>query len=71
MKLYGRATEVSAEIREGCAAGWWQARPDAAVVFALGIEQAASIEWSLQDGRMFVQRWSPGRGLVETSRTYP
>lgn len=71
VKLYGRATEVSTEIRDGCAAGWWHARPDAAVVFAFGIEQAASIEWDLKDGRMHVRRWSPGDGLIETSRTYP
>jgi Pyridoxamine 5'-phosphate oxidase len=72
VKLYGRATGASAEARKDCAAGWWHARPDdEAVVFALGIEQAASIEWSLEDGRMLVRRWSPGHGLVETSRMYP
>jgi hypothetical protein len=26
---------------------------------------------NLEDGRMFVRRWSPRHGLLETSRTYP
>jgi hypothetical protein len=70
VKLYGRALEAPAEIRAGCSAGWWQTRPDDAVVFAVAIEQASSIEWSLEAGEMLVRRWSAG-GLTETRRAYP
>ena len=51
--------------------GWRQARPGEAVVFALAIEQATSIEWDLEGSLMIVRRWSPRHGLTETSRTYP
>jgi hypothetical protein len=72
LKLYGRAIEATAEIREGCSDGWWHARPlDAAVVFDMGIEQATLISWELELGQMVVQRWSPGRGLTDTARSYP
>lgn len=71
VKLYGRATEAPAEIRDSCSAGWWQARPGAAVVFALAIEQATSIEWDMERSLMIVRRWSPRHGLTETRRTYP
>ncbi len=71
VKLYGRATEAPTEIRDRCSAGWWQVRPGAAVVFALAIEQATSIEWDLEGNLMIVRRWHPRHGLTETSRTYP
>lgn len=71
VKLYGRAVEAPTEIREGCSAAWWQARPDAAVVFVLVIEIATSIEWNLHDGQMLVRSWSSNDGLTETTRGYP
>ena len=71
VKLYGRAVEAPTEIRENCASGWWQTRHDAAVVFILRVEVATSIEWNLHDGQMLSRRWSPGRGLTETARSYP
>jgi len=71
VKLYGRAVEAPRKVREGCSAGWWQARPDAAVVFILIIESATSIEWSLHEGQMLVRNWSTNDGLTETSRGYP
>jgi hypothetical protein len=71
VKLYGRATEAPTELREGCSAGWWQARHDPAVVFVLAIDLATSIEWNLHEARMLVRNWSPGRGLTERSRSYP
>jgi len=71
VKLYGRVIEASAELRDGCSAGWWQSRPDAAVVFAFGIEQATTIEWNLKKSQMVVRRWSPDSGLAESIRRYP
>jgi hypothetical protein len=72
IKLYGRAARASDAIRTGCSAGWWQAHRDAvAIVFVLHIEQATSIEWRLEEGRMLVRRWSSSDGLKETSRSYP
>jgi hypothetical protein len=71
VKLYGRAVEAAAKIREGCSAGWWQARPDAAVVFSMVIELATSIEWRLHEGQMLVRSWSTNHGLTETTRGYP
>ena len=71
VKLYGRGTEAPTDIRDSCSAGWRQARPGEAVVFALAIEQATSIEWDLEGSLMIVRRWSPRHGLTETSRTYP
>ena len=72
MKLYGRAIEAPAEVREGCSDGWWQAQePGVAVVFALTIEQATLIEWSLGDGEMIARRWSARSGPTETRRSYP
>ena len=71
-KIYGRAIETPTKIREGCSDGWWQTQvPDAAVVFALSIEQATYIEWNLPQGQMVARRWSIRDGLTETSRTYP
>jgi hypothetical protein len=46
-------------------------RPDAAVVFVLGVEQATALEWNLEEGQMVVRRWSSDHGLTETSRSYP
>lgn len=71
VKLYGRGTEAPNDIRDGCSGGWWQTRPGEAVVFALAIEQATSIEWDLERSLMIIRRWSPRHGLTETSRTYP
>jgi hypothetical protein len=71
LKLYGRALEASAELRAASAEAWWQARPDAAAVFALAVERAVFVSWALEQGRMTVQRWSPGPGTVETTRAYP
>jgi hypothetical protein len=51
--------------------GWWQTRPDAAIVFALRVEQATSIEWNLEQSLMTVRQWSARDGLTETSRSYP
>jgi hypothetical protein len=72
LKLYGRAIETPAEIREGCSAGWWQTQaPGAAVVFALTIDQATLVEWNLQQGQMIARHWSARHGITETSRSYP
>jgi hypothetical protein len=70
LKLYGRAGEVDDEIRAGCLEGWWQERAaNAATVFALNIEQATFVSWDTAHGEMTVRRWSPGRGVSETSRS--
>jgi hypothetical protein len=71
VKLYGRAVEAATEIREACPSAWWQAQPDAAVVFVLVIELATSIEWNLHEGQMLVRSWSSNHGLTETTRGYP
>jgi Pyridoxamine 5'-phosphate oxidase len=72
LKLYGEARAAAAEIRDGCARGWWHAHPrEAAVVFELAIEQAVLIEWKLQDEVMVLRRWSARDGLSETRRAYP
>jgi hypothetical protein len=71
VKLYGRVIEASAELRDGCSAGWWQSRPDAAVVFAFRVEQATTIDWNLKESQMVVRRWSADKGLTESIRSYP
>ena len=70
-KLYGRVMAI-AEPRDVPADAWWLSEPpDAAHVFALNVEQASSVVWALQRGEMTVTRWSPERGLDETTRRYP
>lgn len=55
LKLYGRAIEAGAQIRDGCRDGWWATRPaDAASVFSLNIDQATFISWDVQHGEMTV-----------------
>jgi hypothetical protein len=72
LKLHGRAVEASANLRAGCAGGWWhQAPPESATVFVLLIEEAAYVGWDLEGGTMAVQRWSRARGVGETTRSYP
>ena len=72
LKLHGRAITVDPEVRAGCPDGWWHGQsPPSATVFAMTIQEAAFVSWDTQQGRMTVLRWSPGRGLIETSRTYP
>jgi Pyridoxamine 5'-phosphate oxidase len=72
LKLYGRASEADAQIRAGCQESWWQERPaDAATVFVMNVEQATFISWDTAHGEMTVRRWSRGRGVSETSRSYP
>ena len=72
-KLYGTAIEVTdAAPRNVPVEAWWLGqRPGAARVFALEIEEAASVTWSLDRGEMTVARWSPARGLEEETRRYP
>jgi hypothetical protein len=71
VKLYGRATEVSAEIREGCAAGWWQARPDAASSSPSASSRQRRSSGTWKTAGCSCAAWSPTHGLIETSRTYP
>jgi hypothetical protein len=69
-KLYGIAIETAE--RNARADAWWQSQPsDAARVFALSIESAVCVAWALKRGAMTVTRWSPQRGLEETTRSYP
>ncbi len=69
-KLYGTASEAAE--RHAPAEAWWQSQPpDAARVFALSIESAVCVAWALDRGEMTVTRWSPQRGLEETTRSYP
>jgi Pyridoxamine 5'-phosphate oxidase len=71
LKLYGRASEADDDIRTGCQ-GWWQASPpEAAVVFALDIEQAMFVSWDTKRGEMTVRRWSPSQGFTKARRSYP
>jgi hypothetical protein len=72
LKLYGRAVEADAEVRDACSEGWWRERPaGAAVVFSLLVERAVFISWDLGHGQMTVRRWSADRGASETTRAYP
>jgi hypothetical protein len=72
LKLYGRAIQADAHLRNGCRDGWWVERPtDAAMVFTLHIEQAVFISWDTKHGQMTVRRWSPEAGYTETDRDYP
>ena len=69
-KLYGRA--VPLEAADVPATAWWLSHPrDAAYVFTLQIESAASVAWELERGEMKITRWSPQKGLVATTRSYP
>lgn len=56
LKLYGRATEVDDQIRDGCREAWWVGRPsEAASVFSLDIDQATFISWDTEHGEMKVR----------------
>lgn len=69
-KLYGSA--VLSEPSEVPATAWWLSYPrDAAFVFTLELESAASIVWKLERGEMTITRWSAKAGLDETTRRYP
>lgn len=46
------------------------AAPEQAEVFTLEIEQAALVNWDLERRAMIVGKWSPGRGVRETTRAY-
>jgi hypothetical protein len=71
-KLYGQALEADEELRKTCAEGWWHDQAEgAAAVFEVDVELATLITWDLEGGEMSVRRWSPERGLTETSRRYP
>jgi hypothetical protein len=72
-KLYGTAIEVTDAARRNVPVeAWWLTqRPEAARVFALDIQEAASVAWALERGEMTVARWSPGRGVEEETRRYP
>ena len=72
LKVYGRAVQVSDQIREGCPDGWWAKwRRDVAVVFSLDIEQANFVSWDLAAGMMTIRRWSQGSGFTKTTHGYP
>jgi hypothetical protein len=72
-KLYGTAVEASVgELADAPADAWWSSHPpDAARVFALEVDEAASVEWALERGEMTVTRWSAVHGLERETRTYP
>jgi hypothetical protein len=72
-KLYGTAIEVAdGAARDAPADAWWLSYPPGiARVFALNIEEAASVAWALARGEMTVTRWSVRRGLKEKTRRYP
>jgi hypothetical protein len=69
-KLYG--TAVAAESAEAPADAWWLSHPpEAARVFALQIDQAASVVWALARGELTVTIWSASGGLRQETRSYP
>jgi hypothetical protein len=69
-KLYGTASETAE--RNARADAWWHSHPrEAAHVFAFSIETAVSVAWALERGELTVTRWSPQRGVEETTRSYP
>jgi hypothetical protein len=72
-KLYGVVIEVTDKgRREARPDAWWLSHPpDTARVFTLSIDEAASVAWDLEQGRMTVVRWSARSGLEETTRSYP
>ncbi len=72
LKLHGSATEAGQDLRGTADRGWWLAwPPDKAIVFCLGIAQAAFVEWDTGHGLMTVHRWSPRHGYSQFTRTYP
>jgi hypothetical protein len=51
---------------------WWAGRPrDRFGVFAVEVEEAVLVTWSLAQDRMTTARWSPTDGARESARTYP
>ncbi|MFL5969088.1 MAG: pyridoxamine 5'-phosphate oxidase family protein [Gaiellaceae bacterium] len=72
-KLYGTAVAVvDSDRRNARSDAWWTSHaPEAALVFTLSIEQAASVTWALGSGEMTVTRWSESRGVEEATRSYP
>jgi hypothetical protein len=72
LKLRGSAVAAGDDLRRATAEAWWSAwAPDKAIVFLLHIDQAAFIEWDIEQGLMTVHRWSPEGGYSHASRAYP
>ena len=72
LKLYGSAAEVGQELRGAAADAWWLAcEPGTAIVFSLGIVQAALVDWDTERGVMTTYQWSSPSGYSQASRPYP
>jgi hypothetical protein len=68
LKLYCRAVAASGEPP----GAWWAGRPaDDVRVYALDVEEAAFVEWDVEDGVMTVTSWSPEDGVRSGARPYP
>ena len=68
LKLYCRAVAS-----DGAPAGaWWTGRAaEDVLVYELGVDEAALVEWNVDRGEMTVTSWSPARGTRTTRRPYP
>lgn len=68
LKLYCRAVRAEGEPPSA----WWTGRPAGDVrVHELEIDEAALVEWNLDNAEMTVTSWSPARGIRRSSRPYP
>lgn len=71
-KVRGRAIATAEPGILGHPDAWWSGRPpDRFGVFAIEVEEAVLVTWSLPQDRMTTARWTPQGGLRETSRSYP
>ena len=68
LKLYCRAVPAEGEPP----GAWWTGRPaDDVRVYELEVDEAALVEWNLDNAEMTVTSWSPASGLRHSTRPYP
>jgi hypothetical protein len=71
-KVHGRAIPSDDPAVVDFPDAWWAGRPrDRREVFAVEVEEAVLVTWSLAQDRMTTARWTAATGAREGTRTYP
>lgn len=72
-KLNGRAVLVEdPALRNGDYEAWWKSFPaESSSVYSLDIESAALVSWNFESMSYSVTRWSPSKGVTQTTANYP
>lgn len=71
-KVHGRAFPSDDPALVDFPDAWWAGRPrNRFEVFAVEVEEAVLVTWSLAQDRMTTARWTAATGTREGTRTYP